>query len=89
MASSSSASTSAGGDWDTLRHAVRNLENELDQKISSYSKLANQLSTGYYSSQASSSLQSSREDGTRLEREISEMLEQVGQPGIMAMNRIR
>lgn len=65
-------------EWDTLRRNVRNTENELDQRISSYSKLASQLSTGYYSSQASSALKSSAEDARVMENEINEMLESVG-----------
>lgn len=65
-------------EWDTLRRNVRNIENELDQRISSYSKLASQLSTGYYSAQASSALKSSTEDARAMEGEISEMLESVG-----------
>lgn len=67
-------------EWDTLRRSVRNTENELDQRISSYSKLASQLSTGYYSAQASSALQSSTEDARAMEGEISEMLESVSGP---------
>lgn len=65
-------------EWDTLRRNVRNTENELDQRISSYSKLASQLSTGYYSAQASSALKSSTDDARAMESEISEMLESVG-----------
>lgn len=72
--------TSTMSDWDNLRRSVRNTENELDQRISSLSKLASQLSTGYYSSQSSASLTSSREDARRLGTEISEMLEKVGRP---------
>jgi len=68
----------SGAEWDTLRRNVRNTENELDQRISSYSKLASQLSTAYYSSQASSSVQSSREDARVMEREIQDMLDDVG-----------
>jgi Golgi SNAP receptor complex protein 1 len=64
-------------EWDSLRKTVRNLENELDQSISSYSKLATQLSTAYYSSQNSSQLSGSREDARRLELSIVEMLEKV------------
>ncbi|KAK9896403.1 28 kda golgi snare protein [Cystobasidium minutum MCA 4210] len=65
-------------EWDTLRRNVRNTENELDQRISSYSKLASQLSTGYYSAQASSALKSSTDDARAMESEISEMLESLG-----------
>ena len=64
-------------DWDTLRRGVRNLENELDQGISNYSKLATQLATSYYSSQSSTVLQSSREDARRLEVSIGDMLDKV------------
>lgn len=67
----------ANQDWDGVRRSVRNLENELDQKISSYSKLSNQLSTAYYSSQTSSSLASSRQDARTLEMEIAESLDKV------------
>ena len=67
----------AATDWDSLRRNVRNLENELDQRISSYSKLATQLSTAYYSSQVSSTLSAGRADANKLELEISEMLEKV------------
>lgn len=56
---------------------MRNTENELDQRISSYSKLASQLSTGYYSAQASSALRSSTEDARAMEGEISDMLDTV------------
>ena len=67
----------SASDWDSLRRNVRNLENDLDQGISSYSKLANQLATGYYSSQSSSALQSSTEDARRLEMMIADMLGKV------------
>lgn len=70
----------SSAEWDTLRRNVRNTENELDQRISSYSKLASQLSTGYYSSQASSTLKDSREDARKMEGDIKEMLESVRIP---------
>ena len=74
--------TSSSADWDSLRRSVRNLENELDQRISAYSKHANQLSTGYYASSNSKATEaqmaSSSEEGRQLESEINEMLDKVG-----------
>lgn len=67
----------AAPDWDSLRRSVRNLENDLNQRISDYAKLANQLSTAYYSSQLSSSVTGSRADAQQLEQDISEMLDKV------------
>ena len=78
--------TAPSADWDALRRSVRNLENELDQRISAYSKHANQLSTGYYASSSSSKatdaqMASSSEEGRQLESEINDMLEKVGHGG--------